>query len=185
MFRVLIAIILIGSTISSHVRQCFANSLAVAFLGSGITPCLAASSSLSGVVSLPESIIPITGEKTALYVTVKQDLGIWKSGVLNVKSPPVLTKRISPISNFPIEFSLDEEEDSTPEGIATAKDWKSGNNPLLISVRLDSDGVAATRSPEDLVGQGSVSLVNSNWERAEISLQGRGVAGKFITESRN
>mmetsp|Transcript_31529 Transcript_31529/g.74209 ORF Transcript_31529/g.74209 Transcript_31529/m.74209 type:complete len:288 (-) Transcript_31529:964-1827(-) len=100
------------------------------------------------------------------------------------KPPPVLAARYeSP--GFPFTFQLSE-KDLTPEGENTSggsgnnKFWWSADD-LVVSARWDSDGVAATRSPEDLVGR-------NLWKRDDSSaqfvlpLQGRGSFGKFATK---
>ena len=102
--------------------------------------------------------------------------------MLNAKPPPILSKRIEVASSqFPVEVTIDDSLDSTLEGKQLEKKWKSGDLPLLFSARLDEDGTASTRSPNDLIGQATVKYVGSEWERFEIVLGGRGVAGKFIT----
>ena len=50
---------------------------------------------------------------------------------------------------------------------------------LIVSVRLDTDGVAATRSPDDLVGRAIWTLDSTRV--VEIQLTGRGAFGKFAT----
>jgi len=93
------------------------------------------------------------------------------------KSPPVLTARFeSP--TFPFDFNLSE-NNLTPEGSAKNDDtfWWAADD-LIVSARWDSDGVAATRSPDDLVGR-------TLWKRGSakfvLDLQGRGSFGKFAT----
>ena len=53
------------------------------------------------------------------------------------------------------------------------------NMDLVVSARWDSDGVAATRDPNDLVGRG-LFQVRSGGE-VTVPLQGRGITGKFVT----
>ena len=48
-------------------------------------------------------------------------------------------------------FDISSDSDLTPEG-AAYNTWLTGKKPLAVAVRLDTDGVAATRDPEDLVG---------------------------------
>jgi hypothetical protein len=146
--------------------------------------CYADSGLLQGTVSIKDGVVPPSGEKVALYITARADPGVWVSAVRNIKNPPVLATRITSIESFPYAFTITDEKSSTPEGINTAAQWKSGALPLAVSARLDSDGVAATRSPEDLIGQGKAKFVNGNWEDVKITLEGRGVAGKFITEKK-
>jgi len=56
---------------------------------------------------------------------------------------------------------------------------------LVLSARLDRDGQASTRSPEDLVGQGVMykfkSVDSAQWSRADVVLTGRGAFGEFVT----
>lgn len=94
------------------------------------------------------------------------------------KSPPILVSRFeSPV--FPFVFKFDE-KDLTPEGAASDDNtfWWAADD-LIVSARWDSDGVAATRSPEDLVGR-------NLWKRGStgfvLDLQGRGSFGKFATK---
>lgn len=139
--------------------------------------------SLHGIVSIAPNVPVPTGEKVALYLTVREDVGIWQSAVRNQKPPPVLTKKITQLGDFPISFDITSQGDLTPEG-AAYNTWLSGKQPLSVAVRLDTDGVAATRDPDDLVGQGSSELVDGKWTDVVVALEGRGVAGKFITNKK-
>ena len=165
---------------------------------------------ISGSIKLSKDIFkdadPTFNSKSAVYATIRQDLGTWTSAVRNIKAPPVLSKRIAltdldPTKQlneiFPMKVIVESTVDSTAEGLALLKDWSSGiyylirasfiyymkvefffvsrcshicicfwfythinitgRTPLTVSVRLDDDGVASTRSPSDLVGQTSVS----------------------------
>ena len=96
------------------------------------------------------------------------------------KSPPILAARFeSPV--FPFDFKLGE-KDLTPEGLGNSNGggyWWSADD-LIVSARWDNDGVAATRSPEDLVGR-------NLWKQGTtdgfvLDLQGRGSFGKFATK---
>jgi len=95
------------------------------------------------------------------------------------KPPPVLILRIPKATTFPLEVTLSS-KDVTVEGSSNMKEdgsyWWQGT-PLVVSARLDSDGVAATRDPTDLVGRSIVSSSSSG----TVELQGRGAAGKFFT----
>lgn len=97
------------------------------------------------------------------------------------KPPPVLAARCeSP--GFPFRFQLGE-KDLTPEGADGDNNgtfWWTADD-LVVSARWDSDGVAATRSPEDLVGR-NVWKHNESNARFELALQGRGSFGKFATK---
>ena len=119
----------------------------------------------------------------ALYITVRQDGGIWEAGVRNYKPPPIMAKKIpiDDVSVFPLKVSLDDTIDITEEG----KDlkWKNGKKPkpLLFSARLDTDSNANTRSPTDLVGQiANIRYEDGSWQSFDISLGGRGGLGKVI-----
>jgi hypothetical protein len=127
----------------------------------------------------------VASPDAALYLTARQDVGIFQAQIKNVKPPPVLSKRL-PFAKgseaFPLEVTVSASEDLTPEGQELKAQWtKAGGLPLVISARLDADGVAATRDPQDLVGRAVVKKVDGKWEDGQIDLQGRGVAGKFIT----
>eukprot|EP00536_Pseudo-nitzschia_multiseries_P011044 jgi/Psemu1/204782/e_gw1.357.18.1 len=107
------------------------------------------------------------------------------------KPPPVLAARYeSP--DFPFAFQLGE-KDLTPEGAdgdnsSSSSSSSSDNNifwwsteDLIVSARWDSDGVAATRSPEDLVGR-NLWKHDENSAQFVLPLQGRGSFGKFATK---
>jgi len=141
---------------------------------------------LRGTVSLQPGTADETGPTSALYVTARPDRpDNVPRAILDGtrgKPPPVLAGRF-PNPEFPFEFALSA-ADLTPEGAARTdlpgaeKLWWEGLD-LVVSARLDSDGVAATRDPSDLVGRSFYA-----WGRDEpvVQLQGRGVAGKFFTE---
>eukprot|EP01037_Dinobryon_pediforme_P037846 gene37846-45536_t len=91
---------------------------------------------------------PSFNANSAVYATIRQDLGTWTSAVRNIKAPPILSKRI-PLSALETE----------------------SRTPLTVSVRLDEDGVASTRSANDLVGQGTVNLAkDGSWSKFDIEL---------------
>ena len=100
------------------------------------------------------------------------------------KPPPVLAARFEN-PQFPFEFSLTT-DNLTPEGASAVEGsetiWWSGED-LVVSARLDSDGVAATRDPNDLVGRGFYSPKTK--DTAVIELQGRGMFGKAVTSKSN
>ena len=99
---------------------------------------------------------PLTNNPTkvgsALYVTARpntpNDVPQAILSGTRGKPPPVLTLRVSS-PTFPTTVILDA-NNLTTEG-AQGEYWY--NKPLIVSARWDSDGVAATRSPEDLVGE--------------------------------
>lgn len=96
---------------------------------------------------------------------------------------------------FPFEFTLTA-ADVTVEGqqqqqgqantntANTHTDYWWSRDDLIVSARLDSDGVAATRDPNDLVGRSTLKRKRSGADADEVvvvELQGRGVGGKFVT----
>ena len=111
------------------------------------------------------------------------------------KPPPVLAARFAaPV--FPFAFALTA-RDLTPEGAASAvagaaarpdgegdgngdAAWWGGED-LIVSARLDADGVAATRDPADLVGRGLYSATAGPGSTVAIELGGRGAFGKAVT----
>lgn len=163
---------------------------------------------LKGVVSLPadykgtptsdDADATATTTTPALYVTCRPDKpdnvpGAILSGTRG-KPPPVLAARFeNPTFPFPFELSS---KDLTMEGISNESGtaammmedaanlqnvWWNKEN-LVVSVRLDSDGVAATRSPEDLVGRGFwKNGDDTSSSVVEVPLTGRGAFGKFAT----
>lgn len=188
-----------------HRREVFQNIALVigASLSAGVRPATAATTDdsngvfLKGVVSLPAdykgSPSPDDAATTipALYVTCRPDRpdnvpGAILSGTRG-KPPPVLAARFEN-PTFPFQFELGSkaltmEGISNESGTAAMEDPKLQNvwwnkENLVVSARLDSDGVAATRSPEDLVGRGF-------WKNGdtcvEVPLTGRGAFGKFAT----
>lgn len=97
----------------------------------------------------------------------------------NGKPPPVLSSRI-PNPEFPYDFQLST-LDLTQEGAASMPNdryWFEGQD-LTISARWDTDGVASTRDPTDLVGR-SQYLSSKNNEPV-VQLSGRGITGKLVT----
>ncbi len=128
------------------------------------------------------------------------------------RPPPVLTVKfpIEDGDSFPFSFQITSDA-VTPEGAFGSSGrenlktevlgaegstyWWSKDN-LVISARLDADGVAITRDPEDLVGR-SISVIpkSKSDEKASnspqfrrkivIELQGRGIGGKFVTRKRD
>jgi hypothetical protein len=111
------------------------------------------------------------------------------------KPPPILAARYEN-PTFPFEFTLGL-NDLTPEGAVsdnTSTDvpkywWQNNDNEeWVVSARWDADGVAATRSPEDLVGRSIWSRrYNENKPSTSliVQLQGRGAFGKFATSPGN
>ena len=157
---------------------------------------------LRGVVTLKPGAELTSSASAALYVTAKPETTINApkaiADMFAGRPPPVLTARYSISTGsdaFPFNFQFTE-SDVTAEGSyedpndkkTTNKYWWTNDN-LVISARFDSDGVAATRDPDDLVGR-TFSLIEGNKDDdrlyrydkdVEIKLQGRGIGGKFIT----
>ena len=136
------------------------------------------------IVTIRQGDLLPAGDKVALYLTAREDVGILTAQIRNFKPPPVLSSRLTiEGKTFPIEVVLTAKTDLTPEGSQSLNAWQSGKNPLVISARLDTDGVAATRDPGDLVGRAIVKKVAGGdlWEAADIEVQGRGLVSKFIT----
>eukprot|EP00978_Attheya_sp_CCMP212_P013918 scaffold35166_cov50-Attheya_sp.AAC.2 len=146
---------------------------------------------VKGIASLPSDYVaPAGGDMTALYVTVRPDRAdnvpaAILSGTRG-KPPPILAARFEN-PTFPFEFILST-KDLTGEGVSTESGdqevdrtrfwWKEDD--LVVSARLDSDGVAATRSPDDLVGRGFLKHSETGLN-VKVPLTGRGAFGKFAT----
>ena len=102
------------------------------------------------------------------------------------KPPPVLAARFER-PQFPFEFSLTS-DNLTAEGASVVEVSDNGviiwwsDEDLIVSARLDSDGVAATRDPGDLVGRGFYSAAAQ--DDVIIELQGRGMFGKAVTSKK-
>jgi hypothetical protein len=165
---------------------------------------------LSGRITLPPDIqlgsdsAVDTGSTPALYVTCRPNTpDNVPQGILSGtrgKPPPVLAARFENPS-FPFDFELVSPRHLTPEGAysknvagpatQTSQFWWAGED-LVVSARWDSDGVAATRSPDDLVGRavwkyisGTITMTRNSSSSAdnkvEIQLTGRGTFGKLVT----
>lgn len=101
-----------------------------------------------------------------------------------MKPPPVLTSRTAAPFTFPLELTLNGQTDLTPEGLGLQADWQRGKVPLVVSARLDVDGVAATRNAEDLIGKAIVSKGSDGmWSGCSIELEDRGVGGRIVTKT--
>jgi hypothetical protein len=131
---------------------------------------------LRGTVSLrSDAILPVDMGSAALYITARPDRSDnVPKGILDGtrgKVPPVLIARLPNVTKFPLEFVL------TTADAAVEGDWWFQDD-LIVSARLDSDGLAATRDPNDLVGRGF--LRRKADDQVLVELQGRGVGGKLI-----
>jgi hypothetical protein len=144
--------------------------------------CSAFAMGVGGTVNVGKLQLPTSGQ-AALYLTAREDENAFVTGIKAVKKPPLLTTRI-PLSqiSFPYEFSLDFDKDATEEGTL----WKNGavlNKDLVIAARIDTDGVAATRDSQDLVGRAKFTAKGDNsFNKAEITMSDRGIGGKFVTQ---
>ena len=138
-------------------------------------------------VILPASASSMYGQgaSSAIYLTAKQDVGIWQAQVRNMKPPPVLTSRTAAPFSFPLEIILNGQTNLTPEGLGLQKEWQNGKVPLVVSARLDVDGVAATRNAEDLIGKATVSKDKASglWTGCSIELEDRGIGGRIVTKT--
>mmetsp|Transcript_16356 Transcript_16356/g.39144 ORF Transcript_16356/g.39144 Transcript_16356/m.39144 type:complete len:250 (+) Transcript_16356:43-792(+) len=144
-----------------------------------------------GKVALPSGLSvdeTVVGPDAALYVTARPNRpDNVPRAILDGsrgKPPPVLSARFSN-PKFPFDFALTSlnftpEGASTVEGMSDNDVWWSGED-LIVSARLDSDGVAATRDPTDLVGRGIYSTAAVAASPVSIELQGRGIFGKSVT----
>jgi len=133
-----------------------------------------------GKVEISDGVEAPTGESVALFITARPKT----DGIFAAKPVAIASAKFeSP--TFPFEFAL-LGDTLTPEGKQTEESWLTKD--LTVSCRLDTDGVAFTRDPEDLVGQAilkkyGVDQSDSNkWQLPTISLQGRGVGGKMLTQ---
>eukprot|EP00529_Nitzschia_sp_RCC80_P030325 CAMPEP_0113480928 /NCGR_PEP_ID=MMETSP0014_2-20120614/22135_1 /TAXON_ID=2857 /ORGANISM="Nitzschia sp." /LENGTH=301 /DNA_ID=CAMNT_0000374387 /DNA_START=18 /DNA_END=926 /DNA_ORIENTATION=+ /assembly_acc=CAM_ASM_000159 len=189
---------------------CTSNNFASSFDTASTIAHAAATSTtiLSGTVINPTTTS--SSSTAAVYVTARPNTpdnvpAAILSGTRG-KSPPVLAARFSQ-PTFPFQFDLVVPDNLTSEGAAVVqpstattptpddtvidlkKLWWSADD-LIVSVRLDQDGVASTRSPDDLVGRGLWKNSNKNsnndnddsyHDRLEVRLEGRGAFGKLVT----
>lgn len=158
-----------------------AGALSIACLLGQAPAAGAAEALLSGSVTLQSGVVPPTDGRQALYITARparpDNVPRAVLSGTNGKAPPVLSARIAGPS-FPLSFSLTA-EDETAEGAEGGGAWWQGDN-LIVSARLDTDGVAATRDPTDLVGR-AVLRRDADGGRVAVELQGRGIGGKLVT----
>ena len=135
---------------------------------------------VSGTAVLADGVdASLFSPDAALYVTMKRGGGPQAVIALAKAAPePSLAAVRIPIKGktFPIEFSITKAV-LFPDAPALLADEKLKDVALTISLRLDQDGVAAKRGPEDLVG--SVYTTPSS-ATAAIKLEQRGVVSKFM-----
>jgi len=114
----------------------------------------------------------------ALYVTVRPP----------GRTPPLAARRI-PLASlrntlpiFPLRLALGP-SDALPD--APERSVWAAAPQLVLSARLDVDGVAASRDPDDLVGRGAAprdAAQPGGWGEATVQLVGRGLAGRMATQ---
>jgi hypothetical protein len=129
---------------------------------------------VSGTVNAVDANV---GPDAALYVTMRRG-GAPQAAFSKfraVPEPSLAAVRI-PLKGktFPIDFSIPRSA-LFPDAPALPDEIK--DVALTVSARLDQDGVAATRGPDDLVG--SVYTTPSS-APAAIALEPRGVVSKFM-----
>ncbi len=158
---------------------------------------------LKGKIDIQSGIvIPDDISTSALYITARPNAVVDVPRAIldgsNGKAPPVLAARFPNVIQFPYEFELslndltvegssklaDADNDSTSSASASSSYWWEGKD-LVVSARWDTDGIAATRNPTDLVGRGMYTVgknenIDSN-NIVSVQLQGRGFTGKLIT----
>ena len=129
---------------------------------------------VSGTVSAADAVVE---PDAALYVTMRRG-GAPQAAFSKFKAvpePSLAAVRI-PMKGktFPVDFSIPRSA-LFPDAPALPAEIK--DVALTVSARLDQDGVAATRGPDDLVG--SVYTTPSS-APAAIALEPRGVVSKFM-----
>ena len=138
-----------------------------------------------GSVALPSGLTAVGSDLpgAALYVTAKPidtSTGIYAQAG---KVPPLAAARYPSPIEWPFSFSLTT-NDLTPEFANVDPSAYSGVD-LSVTARYDTDGVAATRGPDDLVGRATQSKRGATdpeaWSPAMVELQGRGLTGRLLT----
>ena len=129
---------------------------------------------VSGTVNAADAVV---GPDAALYVTMRRG-GAPQAAFSKFKAvpePSLAAVRI-PMKgkSFPIDFAIPR---SALFADAPALPTEIKDVALTVSARLDQDGVAATRGPDDLVG--SVYTTPSS-APAAITLEPRGVVSNFM-----
>eukprot|EP00967_Tisochrysis_lutea_P008634 scaffold10295_cov35-Tisochrysis_lutea.AAC.1 len=129
-----------------------------------------------GTVKLPSGSVE-PPPNSALYITARL-----ASANTMSKLPPIAAARFAWPLDFPFSFELKAPDHLTPE-YAGNFDVTLAGQDLIISARLDTDGVASTRDPGDLIGRSALPKKGSalGWEPAMVQLQGRGLTGKILT----
>ena len=128
---------------------------------------------VSGTVNAADAVV---GPDAALYVTMRRG-GAPQAAFSKFKAvpePSLAAVRI-PMKgkSFPIDFAIPR---SALFADAPALPAEIKDVALTVSARLDQDGVAATRGPDDLVG----SVYTTPSAPAAITLEPRGVVSNFM-----
>ena len=168
-------------------RRALLAAVAATLVPTTVVPALAAQGTpvASGSVTLPSGLTAVGSDMpgAALYVTAKPidtSTGIYAQAG---KVPPLAAARYPSPIEWPFSFSLTT-NDLTPEfANVEPSAWKLVD--LTVTARYDTDGVAATRGPDDLVGRGILSKRGAAdpeaWSPAKVELQGRGLTGRLLT----
>ena len=152
-----------------------ASTVATAFAA----PALAADDEVlvTGVASLAEGAAPtFDSETAALYVTIKRGAAPQQViGLMKGAPDPALGAVRVPLKgvSFPYSFKVTK-KDLFADAVLPAD---TTNLALTVSARLDGDGVAATRGPDDLVGSAFYNVGNG---AAQITLTPRGLVSKTM-----
>jgi hypothetical protein len=132
----------------------------------------------SGTIALQRGLTkPPDAAAAALYITARTE------AAPGSKIPPLARARVGTDLSFPYRFRLTT-SDLTPEYASVdPQNWEAAD--LIITARFDTDGVAATRGPDDLVGRAPLLKHNTrdeaDWSKCAVELQGRGLTGLLLT----
>lgn len=169
-----------------HAHTTVVSTLMVAAMvvtGSAAPPPALASVVVRGQAQLVDGVRPTTDG--ALYITARpatpDNIPAAVLSGSRGRPPPVLAARVAPPLSFPLDFTLEEPRDLTVEGAKDPPQWWRGSQ-LVVAARLDADGIAATRGPEDLVGSGTTAQGGTPGNAVlRIDLRDRGLGGKLLT----
>jgi len=137
----------------------------------------------TGTISLQPGVRAVDDASAALYVTARPAESVGGALQAGTKVVPLATARYSSPIAFPFDYCLTLDNLTAEYQSADATTYETLD--LLVSARLDGDGVAATRGPDDLVGRGllkkAASREPAQWRAAPVELQGRGLTGRLLT----
>lgn len=128
-----------------------------------------------GSIKLTDAAIIPASDAAALYITLKKGAAIDATASLVRANPqPAIAAVKLPLSGikFPVDFTI-----TTADLFPDASELVPGT-PITISARLDADGIAATRGPEDLVASAYGSAAAQT--PVELLLQPRGFVTKLM-----